>query len=557
MEVPVTRLLTAEQMRALERTANAAGLAYAEMMERAGLAVATAVQELCPEGHCSVLVLVGPGNNGGDGLVAACYLEEWNIAVKVYIWRRDTEPDPILERVQALGIPTVWQEQDKQLERLHALAASCDVVVDALLGTGASGPLRGNLPALLGVVRGEIAARKSRPSMQSLLPSPESRPYRRPKVIAVDLPSGLNADSGEISPEALRADVTVTFAHAKQGLLSPPGAEYAGQVVVADIGIAADLAPSGAPNLITAANVAALLPPRPSTGHKGSFGSVMVLGGSSNYVGAPCLAARAAYRAGAGLVTLATPAAIHSTVAGLLPEATHLLLPHSLGALVSDALDVIGPEFTRYQALLVGPGLGRDPHTRELLTTLLAGQRSPAHREIGFVPRLELVLRYKLPPLIIDADGLNLLAELPDSLKGLPAGTILTPHPGEMARLLGTSVSAVNADRLSCAREAALAWSCTVILKGAYTVVADANGDVWVNPMANAALATAGSGDVLAGAIAGLRAQGCDSLQAALAGVYLHGLTGMLWSLRQGDAGLLACELCDLLPRARQRLENG
>ncbi len=550
----MTRLLTADQMRALERAADAQGLAYAEMMERAGQAVAEAVRAFCLRGQSSVLVLVGPGNNGGDGLVAARYLEEWGLAVSVYVWRRGEGPDPNLERALALGIPLTWQAQDQRFERLAELAASCDVLVDALLGTGASGPLRGGLPELLDVVHAQIAARRSRPPTQPLWPAGQPAPCPHPRVVAVDLPSGLDADTGEIAPQALHADTTVTFAHIKPGLLALPGAEYAGQVLVADIGIADGLAPSDAPRVITAADVAALLPPRPLAGHKGTFGGVLVVGGSSNYVGAPCLAARAAYRAGAGLVTLATPTAIHATTAALAPEATHLLLPHSLGALVSDALDVLGPELGRYQALLVGPGMGRDERTRELLADLLAGGRSEVHRPIGFAARPTATARYELPPLTIDADGLNLLAELPEWPERLPAGAILTPHPGEMARLLGVTAQEVNADRLSCAREAALAWGCTVMLKGAYTVVAGPQGQVWVNPMANPALASAGTGDVLAGTVAGLRAQGCDSLQAAVAGVYLHALAGALWSERHGAAGLLASELCDLLPEARRRV---
>jgi len=265
------------------------------------------------------------------------------------------------------------------------------------------------------------------------------------------------------------------------------------------------------------------------------------------------LAARAAYRVGAGLVTLALPAAIHDVAASLLPEATHLLLPHSLGALNYDALDVIGSELPRYQVLLAGPGLGRDPATRELLAGLLGGDNS-AHRVIGFAPHKAPELRLALPPLILDADGLNLLADLPDWPSRLPPGTILTPHPGEMARLTGKKVGHINAARLASAMEAAEAWRCTIVLKGAYTVVAGPTGEVWVSPFANAALATAGTGDVLAGTIAGLRAQGCSALEAAVCGVYLHGLAASIWSERQGKAGLLASELGDLLPEARQRL---
>lgn len=549
------KLLSAEQMRALEAAAAAQGLPYAEMMERAGLAVAQEVRERCPQKNGNALVLVGPGNNGGDGLVAAHYLAEWNIAVTVYIWRRTIQPDPNLARVQAQGIPVAWYEQDPTLQQLADLVDRCDVVIDALLGTGATGALRGGLCELLSTVATHLQlGRSALPTRQRLWPSANPDRSRRRQVIAVDLPSGLDADSGEIDPCTLPADVTVTFAHPKRGHMAFPGAEAVGELVVADIGIPTNLAPSGAPEIITVDRVRAGLPPRPISGHKGTFGSVMVVAGSNNYVGAPCLAARAAYRAGAGLVTLATPSSIHSVAATLLPEATHLLLPHSLGALVSDAVDVLGPELPRYQALLVGPGLGRDPRTRQFVADLLAGSRGVERHAIGFAAQPATLASYALPPLVLDADGLNLLAELPSWPQRLLPDAVLTPHPGEMARLLGVTTAEVNARRIDTAREAAQAWHCTVVLKGAFTIVAGQEGEVWVCPLANAALATAGTGDVLAGIIAGLRAQGCPGLDAAVCGVYWHALAGVLWSEEHGAAGLLASELSALLPQARRRL---
>ena len=338
------KLLTSLEMRALEQAAAARGWSYDEMMDRAGLAVAETARESCPQGVSQVLVLVGPGNNGGDGLVAARYLEEWGIGVTVYVWRRDMSPDPNLTRVEALGIPIIYAQRDPDYAGLAQFAADADAIIDALLGTGASGPLRGSLPELLAVVRTAVAQRRAtRPRAQRLLPTAPTAPCRRPLVIAVDLPSGLDADTGEIDPRALPADVTVTFAHPKRGQFAFPGANYVGELVVADIGIAPELAQDAPINVITAADVARMLPERAPQGHKGSFGSALIMGGSSNYVGAPCLAALAAYRGGAGLVTLAIPAAIHGAAASLAPEATLLLLPHSLGALVSDALNVDRP----------------------------------------------------------------------------------------------------------------------------------------------------------------------------------------------------------------------
>jgi NAD(P)H-hydrate epimerase len=549
------KLLTAQEMRTLEQAAAERGWSYENMMERAGLAVAEYAREACPQGVSQVLVLVGPGNNGGDGLVAARYLDEWGIGVTVYVWRREASPDHNLARIEALDIPIIRADRDPDHAGLAQLTAEADVIIDALLGAGARGPLRDGLAELLTVVRTVSEQRRAaRPRRQHVLPLAATAPCRRPLVIAVDMPSGLDADTGSVDPRALLADVTITFAHPKRGLMAFPGAAFAGELVVADIGLAPELAQDAPINVITAADVARMLPERSSQSHKGSFGSALILGGSSNYVGAPCLAALAAYRGGAGLVTLAIPAAIHGPAASLAPEATHLLLPHSLGALVTDALNVVGPEMSRYQALLVGPGLGRDARTAALLADLLAGERGIGHRPIGFGARIMPVPRYVLPPLILDADGLNLLAEMPSWPTRLPPETILTPHPGEMARLCGQTVADVNATRIETASKAARDWGCVVVLKGAFTVVAAPDGQTWVNPCATAALATAGSGDVLAGVIVGLRAQGCGALEAALCGVYLHGLAGMLWSDAHGQAGMLASDLLTLLPEARTRV---
>jgi NAD(P)H-hydrate epimerase len=559
------KLVTVEQMKSLEQRSDAAGHDYATMMERAGHAVASVVRDHAPAG-AAVLVLVGPGNNGGDGLVAARYLHSWGFRTEVYIWRRDDDvEDPNLDIVQELEIPLARAEGDAEYERLAEGVQRCDVVIDALLGTGVTGPLRGGLPELLGVVHHKVRARRrlaaapapvrnpaAPPAGERACPERSRRGLPRPLVVAVDVPSGLASDSGAIDERALPADLTVTFAYPKRGQYAFPGAEYVGELLVADIGIDPALARDLPDEVADAADVAALLPERPASSHKGTYGRALIVAGSTNYVGAACLAAQAAYRAGAGLVTLAVPEAIHPIVAAKVTEPTFLVLPHDMG--------VLAPRLGEYEALLVGPGLGRELKTRELVAELVAG-KGVQRRAIGFAPaprRLDSDSDEErppsLPPMVVDADALNLLAEIDGWWEGLAGPAILTPHRGEMARLTRLGIDAIQRDRMGVARDAARRWGQVVVLKGAYTVVAAPEGGVTVIPYANAALATAGTGDVLAGAIVAFLAQGLAPRDAAVCGAYLHGLAGELWSRRTARAGMLAGDLLPLLPQALEAL---
>jgi len=556
------KLVTVEQMKALEQRSDAAGYDYATMMERAGHAAASLVRERAPAG-ASVLVLVGPGNNGGDGLVAARYLHGWGFRTEVYLWRRDESggrEDPNLDIVKELDIPLVRAGDDPDQARLTEQVRQCDVVVDALLGTGATGPLHGGLVELLGVVRRGVEERRrlatALPTVRNLgMPTPKVGGTPRPLVVAVDVPSGLDSVSGAIDERAMPADVTVTFAYPKRGQYAFPGAAYLGELLVADIGIDPALGRDLPDQVADAPDVAALLPARPASSHKGTYGRALIVAGSTNYVGAACLAAQAAYRAGAGLVTLAVPGAIHAIVASKVTEPTFLVLPHDMGALVPDAMRVLAPRLGEYEALLVGPGLGRDAKTGEFVADLVA-RKGTERRAIGFVPGVSRREGHppSLPPLVLDADALNLLSEIDGWWENLPGPAILTPHPGEMARLTRLSADEIQRDRLSAARDAARRWGQVVVLKGAYTVVATPEGSVTVIPFANAALATAGTGDVLAGTIVALLAQGLSHQDAAVCGAYLHGLAGELWSREPARAGMLAGDLLPLLPQALEAL---
>jgi NAD(P)H-hydrate epimerase len=548
------KLVTSAEMRRLEEAANRAGVSYDTMMENAGRSVAELIRARRPDPDAKVLVLVGPGNNGGDGLVAARHLHAWGYAVRVYVWRRGASPDALAERAQAVGVPLAWSRDDPGLGHLAEAVRHCDVLVDALLGTGATGPLRGDLPELLACVHAALEARRPSETLHQVIQTAATPRRTTPLMVAVDLPSGLNADTGACVSETLPADVTVTFACAKRGQMTPSGAGVVGELVISDIGIATDN--GGDAELAVAAEVARKLPPRPADGHKGFFGKALIVAGSTPYVGAPCLAAEAAYRCGAGLVTLAVPGAIYGIVAAKVTESTFLVLPNSMGALVPEANQVLCERLGNYDALLVGPGLGTEKVTGEFLRELLCGSHR-GHKRLGFgLPERGAATQPTLPPLVMDADGLSLLAQMEDWPTLLPAGTVLTPHPGEMARLTGRSITDIEADRLGAARTAARAWGCHVVLKGAFTVVAAPQGPTTVLPFANPTLATAGTGDVLAGAVVSLLAQGLTPYDAAVCAAYLHGLAGELARGRFGSAGMLASDLMPLLPEAIKILHS-
>ena len=551
------RIVTSDEMRELERQANAAGISYETMMESAGRAAAEIVSQRALGDSLRILVLVGPGNNGGDGLVLARHLGQWGHSVSVYLWKRREGDDLNLSQVSTLSIPVFRAADDPDFTLLRKLVTEAGLVVDALLGTGASGPLRGDLPALLREVKTAIAqSRDSRAEKQTghSLCSPAKTPRpQSPLVVAIDMPSGLDADTGEISELALRADLTITFACPKRGHFVFPGAAWVGELLVADIGISVepDEAPAERLQVATPTWVARRLPNRPLGSHKGSFGKAMVVAGSTHYVGAPCLAAEAAYRVGAGLVTLSLPGPIYPLVASRIRETTFLVLPSDMGALTADAVSIVRERIADYDALLVGPGLGGEKTTGEFVALLLDGGRHQQPKSIGFgVSPTPATAPIPLPPTVIDADGLNLLAKIPEWWRMLPRLCVLTPHPGEMARLQGCTTEQVERDRLGVARTSALEWNSVVVLKGAYTIVASPAGNAMVIPFANPALATAGTGDVLAGAITGLIAQGLEPYPAAVCGAYLHALAGDMVSAELGNAGMLASDLLPMLPRA-------
>jgi NAD(P)H-hydrate epimerase len=549
------KVVSVEEMREIEAASDEAGHSYDVMMEQAGRGVAEALQDRVSVKGKRILVLVGPGNNGGDGLVAARYLAQAGAEVACYLTReRDPQEDENLRHIQELQIFCTTAGEDRKASRLKKLVAGADVIVDALLGTGTELPVRGTIAKVLQTT-GRVLERRAEPSpaeritLGGIADPPQPN---RPLILAVDGPSGLQFDTGALDEVALKADVTVTFAYPKRGQFRFPGAGAVGELVVADIGTDPALAEGVELEVLTDVRVRGWLPSRPPDAHKGSFGRALIVAGSSNYTGAARLAGTAAVRAGAGLVTLGLPAAIHSAIAAGLPEATYLLLGHQMGVLSEAAASVLLKESEDYDALLLGPGLGRERETVAFMQRLFAGT---ARRALGF-SRSETSNdnRRELPPLIVDADGLNILSQMEDWPARLPRETILTPHPGEMGRLTGLSISEIQDDRVGVATKCAQEWGHVVLLKGAHTVVAAPDGRVVLAPFANAGLATAGTGDVLAGVIVALRAQGVGPFEATAAGAYLHGLAGELARAEKGVAGMAAGDLPGRIPAALQRM---
>lgn len=548
------KLVTADQMRALERRTDQSGNTFAMMMERAGKAVADAIAERWRAGENRVLVLVGPGNNGGDGLVCARYLRDAGARVSLYLWKRsEKETDENFRLCRERRISVTHAEDDENFAALKKLLAESDIVVDALLGTGVTRPIEGRLKGLLAVVKAGFEKPPPR-ELHELVPVPLAT--HSPLLVAVDLPSGLNPDTGTLDLAALCADLTVTFAFPKVGQVIFPGAGAVGELVVADIGIPAEWANDITLEVASAREIAARLPARPRDAHKGTFGKAMICAGSTNYTGAAFLAGAAATRAGAGLVTLALARTIYPIVAAAIHETTFLVLPDDLGALVPDAAKILGGRLADYDVLLIGPGFGRDPKTIEFVQRLL-GLGAKAKTQVGFaIKSVELAEGPQgLPPLVIDADALFALAQSGEWWTRLaPNAAIITPHPGEMATLCGLTREAVQSDRIGIAKKFAAQWQQVVALKGAHTVVAAPDGRVTLIPFATPALATAGTGDVLAGTITALLAQKLAPFDAAVAGTYLHGLAGKLAQREIGAAGVVAGDLLPRLPEAMQRV---
>jgi hydroxyethylthiazole kinase-like uncharacterized protein yjeF len=511
-------------MREIDRKAAGIGLTTEILMENAGRAVAEEIKKLVGSvigKH--ILVIVGPGNNGGDGLVAGRYLADSGAEVNIYMCAQRREADRNLELVQQRGITTVLADQDRDFARFDGFLSSSNVVIDAIFGTGRNRVLDGVFKEVTSRV---IAAKKKTPRLS---------------IFAVDIPSGLDSDTGDVDPSCPYVDATITLGYPKPGLFNFPGAERAGKVIIADIGLPSDMGENIPTELITEDWIKSVLPARPAGANKGSFGKVLVVAGSINYIGAAYLACMGAARVGAGLVTLSTASSLQPILAAKMTEVTYAPLPESEACIIDPkAASVLQQWLPGYEVLVIGCGLGQKDAVTEFVKTVIFN-----------------LTKVSSPALVLDADALNALAQIPDWWQKLNQDAILTPHPGEMARLVGASVDEVQRQRLDIARKAAVEWRKVVVLKGAYTVVAASDGRARISQTANPGLASAGTGDVLTGVIAGLVAQGMSLFDAAACGVYLHAQAGEMVRLELGEAGMLAGDLLPALPKVIMRLKQG
>ena len=511
-------LVTAKQMQEMDRyTIDAFGIPGRVLMENAGRGAVDFFMEQCsPSPKTRVAVVAGRGNNGGDGWVMARYLMEKQIPVTIFLL---SDPDRVtgdakanMDLVEKLlphypdcavtAVPDAATFAREKARLVHH-----DLFVDALFGTGLNADVRGFFREVIQCIN------------QTAKP-----------VFAVDIPSGLNADTGTVCGVCITACATATFAFAKTGHVLYPGSQYTGTLRVVDIGIPEFAAQKQDIRfqVLEKQTIAPLFPPRPFNSHKGTFGHLLILAGSAGKTGAAALCANAAKRIGTGLVTLGVPESIHAVVEPMVVEPMTVPLPETAaGTLSAAGLDRILAMADERQALALGPGLGTDPDTREMVHTL--------------VETCTL-------PLIMDADAINCLDGDPAVLSFRKTPAVLTPHPGEMARLAGISTGEVQADRPGAAKKFAQTHNAILVLKGAQTLIALPSGRVFLCPAGNPGMATGGMGDVLTGMIAGLAAQGFSLENAAIAGVFIHGLCGDILADTVGGFGFLATDMIQAIP---------
>jgi ADP-dependent NAD(P)H-hydrate dehydratase / NAD(P)H-hydrate epimerase len=544
------KLVSVSEMLAIEQEANASGISSNQMMENAGKNIADEVMQrnYFPSGYreVEVLGLVGSGHNGGDTLIALTWLAKKGWHSHAYLINRKTGNDKHIQFLEDAGGDTNLYEEDMDFSKLNSLLETTNIILDGILGTGVKLPLKEDVGNVLTNVKVFLKENET-PIV----------------VVAVDCPSGINSDTGDAAEQTIHADLTLTMAAIKRGLLKLPANSFTGEIKVIGIGDLNHLQSwkSIMDDVGNNEMISKMLPNRPTDSHKGSFGTAIVVAGSTNYTGAALLAGKAAARAGVGLVTMAIPAPLHPILAGHFPEATWILLPHEMGVVSENAFEVLSEYAGNGSAILLGPGLGLEETTGEFIKQLLTNKMyiNNSSKRIGFLQRdLEVRGTEKpkdLPPMIVDADGLKLLAKIEGWFEILPNQAILTPHPGEMAILTSLPIEEIQADRINVARRFSSEWGHVIVLKGAFTVIASPDGRTTTIPVATSALAHAGTGDVLAGLITGLRAQGMEAYEAAIAGAWIHARAGLIAAEFQGNsATVLAGDILDSIAEVMNEL---
>lgn len=514
------KVLTGAQMAELDRQAiERLGIPSLVLMENAGRAV---VEELCARfpdlARKKIVIVIGKGNNGGDGLVVARKLLDLGASVEVHALcsskEFSAETRQQADILGKLGFTIQHCTKPKGVQALAQALADAEIIIDGLFGTGFRGAARDLAAEAIELINLSSAF-----------------------VCAIDIPSGVEADTGHVLGPAIYADLTVTFELPKLGLLLYPGRQYVGELAVKPIGYPRALLDQYASRmtLVDPRWVREHLPKREPYSHKGDYGKVLVVAGSRGYTGAAALCAEAALRAGAGLVYVAVPESLLPAMEEKLTEVIKLGLPEVDGAVASSALPKILEMLEDKDVLVVGPGLGRHPQTVKLIRHLIIQASKP---------------------LVVDADGLNALGgEAEKLLSQRTAPTVLTPHPGELSRLIAKGIAEIEADRVGIARETARQLNSVLVLKGVPTVTATPDGEVFINSTGNSGLASGGSGDVLTGCLGGLLAQGLNSTTASVCAVYLHGRAADLLKPELGERGMIAGDVLRALPKALREFE--
>jgi len=516
------RLVKASEMHEMDRlTIEEIGIPGVVLMENAARGAARVfLAHFAPALNSHVLILCGRGNNGGDGYVMARVLSEAGLKVTVIVLAefKKIAGDALvnLEILRRMGLEIQEVPSEEQWKKQRRHLKDSEFIIDGLLGTGLNSSVRGFYARVI-----EEVNRANKP------------------VTAIDIPSGLNADTGQVMGVAVQAALTVTFGFPKIGQIVFPGAGLVGRLVRIDIGIPDAVAERISPRvrLIEAGEFHDLFDSEKPDIHKGNRGHLLVLAGSTGKTGAATLTSLGALRAGAGLVTLGIPKSLNPIVENKMTEAMTCPLPETAESSLSlEAEKEIFKLMEGKTAVAIGPGLSTHAETSLLVRRIVA--RCPL-------------------PMVIDADGLNALSSDPDALAKCRGRAILTPHPGEMARLAGISTAEVQINRIGAAETFAQKHGCCLVLKGARTVIAEPEGPIHINPTGNPALSSGGSGDVLTGLIGGFLARGWDPTRSAVAGVYLHGMAADLLSEEMGQSGILAGELLDVIPRLASSLARG
>ena len=504
-------------MHCIEDKSEAIGVTKDSLMENAGAAIASfVVSKFGPVKDVNVLALIGGGGNGSDGYIVSRYLADQGANVTAI--KLIDKINPKEQSAKMSGVVCLENDFVSNDEVLKDLVKKSSIVIDAVLGIGVNRKIDGQLRHQMDIIEKNTAN----------IP-----------VVAIDLPSGLGVDTGNVDTSVIKADVTAALGFLKMCHVVQPGALLCGDVSVLNIGIPSHLREGFNLDTITETMVAPLLPERPDFSHKGMFGKLLVVGGSENFIGAPTLASGAAYRSGTGLVTVACQRSIASTLLSLSPEATLLQMDETSNGDIDGWRSAIGitQVLDNYSAMLVGCGLGINSEKYKLIRNLILSG-------------------LKGPPIIIDADGLNLIAKFYKWWERIPDEVILTPHLGEMSRLTGLPIDEIQGDPLGISRFYSNKWNKIVVLKDAHTIIAASNGDAFINEAANPALASAGTGDVLAGIIGGLIAQRVPLLSAAILGVYIHSRSASNVSENVGVSGLLASDLLPEIPVVMEKLRR-